>query len=191
MAAVLIFFGLALSAAAVAGFLAWRFARAKWRAFHSHGVVVGAMALWDMTASRRRRGGWAAAPEEMRDWSPRRVRKDMWRSVDQAESAVRTATDLGAPVAELPSLCRRLQAAATDLDKVLRVDPSVPAPAGVSDQAAEVMRAAADVQRAAVAAASDANGQRVRDLTLDASQEIGLLDAGLASARKALPHPHR
>ena len=48
------------------------------------------------------------------------------------------------------------------------------------------MRAAEDLQRAAVAAASDATAHRVEDLTRDASQEIELLDAGLASARMAL-----
>ena len=51
------------------------------------------------------------------------------------------------------------------------------------------MRAANDVQQAAVASAGDANGQRVRDLVRDADHEIQCLDAGLASARAVLPPP--
>ena len=64
-------------------------------------------------------------------------------------------------------------------------------PREVRAQVHEVMRAAGDIQRAAVVSASDANGQRVSDLTRDAGHEIELLDAGLASARAALPHPPR
>ena len=114
------------------------------------------------------------------------MRRELWRSVDQAAAAVRTATEVGAPTADLPVLCRRLQSAAVDLDKVLRVETSGPVPAEVARQAGDVMRAASDVRNAAVASASDANGERVRQLTHDAENEIGLLDAGLASARSAL-----
>jgi hypothetical protein len=78
-----------------------------------------------------------------------------------------------------------------DLDKVLRVEPAGPVPTELRAQVHEVMRAAGDVQRAAVASASDANAQTVADLTRDAGHEIQLLDAGLASAQAALPHrPH-
>ena len=107
----------------------------------------------------------------------------MWRSVDRATTAVRAADDLGGPTAELPSLCRRLQAAAVDLDRVLRVDPGRPVPGPVVRQVLEVVRAADDVQQAAVASAGEANAQRLRDLTEDAGHELTLLDAGLASMR--------
>ena len=60
----------------------------------------------------------------------------------------------------------------------------------MAEQVVEVVRAATDVQKAAVASASDANGQRVRDLVRDADQEIQCLDAGLASVRAALPPRH-
>jgi len=82
-------------------------------------------------------------------------------------------------------LCRRLQDAATDLDKVLRVDPGARVPAGLCDPVVEVLRAADDVQQAAVASAGEASGQRVRDLTEDARNECTYLDAGLASFRSA------
>jgi len=68
------------------------------------------------------------------------------------------------------------------------VEPAGPVPTEVRAQVHEVMRAAGDIQRAAVVSASDANGSRVRDLTRDAVHEIELLDAGLASAQAALPH---
>jgi hypothetical protein len=181
------FLALMLAGLAVTGFLFWRLARRKWRAFHSHGAVIGATALWEAAAVRRRRGGEPTSPEEVGRWAPRRVRKEMWHSVDQADAAVRAAADVGAPTAELPSLCRRLQAAAMELDKVLRVEPAGPVPMELRTQVHEVMRAAGDVQRAAVVSASDASGQRVQELTRDAVHEIQILDAGLAAAQAALP----
>jgi hypothetical protein len=111
----------------------------------------------------------------------------MWRAVDQAEAAVRAAAGVGAPTASLPSLCHRLREAAIGIDQVLRVDPAGPVPPAVAEQAVDVVRAAGDLQRAAVASASDATGQQVSDLAHDADQEIQLLAAGLASARTVLP----
>lgn len=186
----LLVLGLMMAAVGVGAFLLWRLTRRKWRAFRSHGAVVGAVALWEATATgRARRGPYPAT--DMPQWAPRRVRKEMWRAVDRADAAVRAAGDLGAPTAELPSLCRRLHAAAVDLDRVLRVDPAGAVPVEVCTQAIDLIGAASDVQQAAVASASDASGQRVSGLTRDAVHEIQLLDAGLASARAALPHPPR
>lgn len=181
------FLALMLAGLVVTGFLLWRLVRRKWRAFHAHGAVIGATALWEATAVRRRRGGESTSPEEVGQWTPGRARKEMWRAVDRADAAVRAAADLSAPTAELPSVCRRLQAAAMDLDKVLRVEPAGLVATELRTQVHDVMQAAGDVQRAAVAAASDANGQRVGELTRDADHEIQLLEAGLASAQAALP----
>ena len=94
---------------------------------------------------------------------------------------------MGAPTASLPSLCQRLREAAIGIDQVLRVDPAGSVHPAVAEQAADVVRAAGDLQQAAVASASDATGQQVSDLVHDADQEIRLLAAGLASARAALP----
>jgi hypothetical protein len=89
-------------------------------------------------------------------------------------------------------LCRRLQAAAVDIDKVLRVDSGARVPAALGDQVLEVMRAAADVQQAAVTSAGETSAQRIRELTEDAGHELSLLDAGLdsmrTSGRPELPH---
>ena len=181
---VVLFAGMLMLAVATGGFLLWRYGRRKLRAFRSHGAVVGAGALWDMAASNRwNRSGSEVTATEIGQWSSARVAKEMWRSVDRATAAVRAADDLGGPTAELPSLCRRLQAAAVDIDKVLRVDPAAPVPGGVGDQVLEVIRASADVQQAAVTSAGEASAQRLRELTDDAGHELTILDAGLASMR--------
>ena len=166
------------------GFLLWRYARRRLRAFRSHGAVIGATAVWDAAASNRwNRAGQPLTEDAVARWSSTRVRREMWRAVDRATAAVRTADEVGGPTAELPSLCRRLQSAATDIDKVLRVDPAAQVPPSLCDQVVEVVRAADDIQQAATASAGEASSSRIRELTEDAGNELGLLDAGLASMR--------
>jgi|NGEPerStandDraft_6_1074524.scaffolds.fasta_scaffold60285_2 hypothetical protein len=191
LAGTLVFVALAMVSMATGAYLLWRYGRRKWRAFHSHGAVVGAMALWDATSGGFSRPKGPMTSEDSTRWTARKVRKEMWRAVDQADAAVRAADGVGAPTAELPSLCRRLRDAAIGLDRVLRVDPAGAVPPQVAGQAVEVVRAARDLQQAAVASAGDATAQRVADLTHDAGHEIRLLDAGLASAQAALPRPRR
>jgi len=182
--AVVVLAGLVSVAVITGGFLLWRFARRRLLALRSHGAVIGATAVWDAAASNRwNRTATVATAPVVGQWSASRVRKEMWRSVDRAAAAVRTADEVGAPTAELPSLCRRLQAAATDIDKVLRVDPAARVPGPLCDQVVDVMRAADDVQLAAVASAGEASAPRIRELTEDAGNELSLLDAGLASMR--------
>jgi hypothetical protein len=181
----------AVVAVAVLGtFLVWRYGRRKWRAFHSHGLVVGGLALWEATSGRLPRGE-DLSPDDVRRLAPRQLRRHLRRSVDRAGEAVRVAEEADAPTGSLPEVCRRLRRVADGLDRVLQVEGNGPVPTDVADQAVEVMRAAADVRKAAVASASDANGQHVADLVRDADQEIRLVDAGLASMRAALPHPER
>jgi len=169
------------------GYALWRYGRRRLRSLRTHGAVIGATALWEAAASNRwNRTGVPASPAAIASWSSTRTRKELWRSVDRAASAVRAADSVHAPTADLASLCRRLQAAATDIDRVLRVDPAAPVPAALRDQVVEVMRAADDIQQAAVASAGEAHGQRVRELTQDAGNELGLLDAGLATMRSTV-----
>jgi hypothetical protein len=184
---VLVFVGLVTAVTFTGAYLLWRYGRRKWRAFHSHGAVVVASSLWEAASSGYLRSRAPLSAEVAGRWSARRVRKEMWRAVDQAEAAVRAAAGVGAPTASLPSLCHRLREAAIGIDQVLRVDPAGPVPPAVAEQAVDVVRAAGDLQRAAVASASDATGQQVSDLAHDADQEIQLLAAGLASARTVLP----
>jgi hypothetical protein len=183
------FFAFVIIGAAVMTFVLWRYGRRKWRAFHSHGAVIGAKAVWNATSAVRVGPRGPIDAEDVGLWSSRQVRREIWRAVDQAEAAVRAADDLGGPTASLPSLCRRLHESAISLDQVLRVDPSGQVPSVIGAQAKEVIRAAEDVQAAALASAGDATGHRVADLTRDAEEEIRLHDAGLASARRVLPPP--
>ncbi|MGD0882352.1 MAG: hypothetical protein ABSB09_12370 [Acidimicrobiales bacterium] len=181
---VLVLFGVIAVTTLVAGFLLWRLARRKLLAFRSHGVVIGATALWEATASHRwNRTATTTTAADIGRWSSTRVRKEMWRCVDRASAAVRTADEVGGPTAELPSLCRRLESAAADIDKVLRVDPMATVSGPICHQVVDVIRAADDVQRAAMASASEAGSQRIRELTEDAGHELTVLDAGLASMR--------
>jgi hypothetical protein len=189
LAGVLMFTLVLAAGFVVTGVLLWRYCRRKWRAFHSHGLVVGAVALWEATSS----GRFTRTPsyEDPGQWTARRLRRELWRAVDRADAAVRAASQAGAPTASLPELCDRLHQVSIGLDRVLRVEQAGPVPGEVFSQAIEVMRAAADVQKAAVASASDANGQRVNNLVRDAQHEIQCLDAGLASAAAVLPHTDR
>lgn len=180
---------LSLAAAIVAALLVGRTLRRRWRLVRSHGAVIALLAIWDATASLR---AGRRRPRAGDNWSsPRRVRRSLWQTVDGAADAVRTAEDLGAPVAELPSLCRRLERAAADLDRVLRLEPSGPVPPSIRGHVQDVMRAADDVRRVAIAAAGDACDPRVAALARDADDEVRLLDAGLASARAALAQLRR
>jgi hypothetical protein len=187
----LVFVSLVMATAATAGYLLWRYGRRRWLALRSHGAVVGAGMLWTAVSSRHVRPRAPASPGDLAEWPTRTVRKEMWRSVDLAEAAVRTADDLGGATASLPSLCRRLRHGATALDRVLRVERDRTPSPELATQVFDVLRAASDVRNAALASAGDATGRHVGELARDADQELRCLDAGLASARAALPDPRR
>ncbi len=146
------------------GYLVWRYGRSKWRAFHSHGAVVAAAALWEATVSGRLRPRAPCHAEAaVTGGRPARSARRCGGAVDQADAAVRAAAGVGAPTASLPSLCRRLREAAIAVDQVLRVDPAGPVPPRWwPTRPLDVVRAAGDLQRAAVASASDATGHQVR-----------------------------
>jgi len=89
LAGMVLVLGLLMAGAAVGAFMLWRIGRRKWRAFRSHAAVVGALSLWEATASGRARRAVPASAQDMRQWAPRRIRREMWRAVDQAGAAVR------------------------------------------------------------------------------------------------------
>ncbi len=188
---VLVFFSLVMATVTATGFVLWRYGRRKWRALRTHSAVVGAGALWTAVAHRHLRPSPPTSSADMADWPARLVRREMWRGVDRAEAAVRTADELGGPTASLPSLCRRLRHAAIGLDRILRVEPDSTVPPALAAQAFDVMRAAGDVQRAAVASAGDATGHQVDELWRDADHELQCLEAGLSSTRATLANPNR
>jgi hypothetical protein len=172
----------------VVGLLLWRFGRRKWHAVRDHGLVVGALTLWEVSAPIRAR--FTPPPADVGTWTARQARRQMWRAVERAVRAVRAADDVGATTVSLASICARLRASVRSLDTVLRVEPSGVLPVELRAQVGDVLRASSDVQRAAVASAGDLNGQRVRALVQDADHELQCLDAGLDAARTALPGPN-
>lgn len=189
LGAVAVLLLLGLGAACVGALLVGRALHRRWRLLRSHGAVVALVALWDVASAIRARRRPTPVAEESFWTSPRSVRRAVRRAVDGATSAVRTAEGLGAPVAELPALCRRLDAASADLDRVLRIDGVGPVPSSLRGQVVRVLQASDDVRRAAMTAAGDACDPRLTELARDAGDEVQLLDAGLASARATLTRP--
>jgi len=185
----LVFTSLLAGVAATAAFVAWRYGRRKWRALRAHPVLLGAGALWTAVSTRQPGSRPPGSAADLAGRPARQVRKDLWRSVDRADAAVRTADQLGGATASLPSLCHRLRQAAVDVDRILRVEPGRPVSRALAAQAFGVMRAAWDIQEAALSSAGDATRPRVDELTRDAGQELVCLDAGLASTRSALGVP--
>ena len=186
----LVFAGAVVAAATVAGLVAWRALRRRWRRVASHAAVRTAAAIWATTGAGQR---WVPnAGADITRWSPQRARREMRRAVGDAEAAVRSAAEAGAPVGELPDLCRRLEAGAGDVDRLLNMGAAVglgTEAGGVHRQVAEVLAASSSIRLAAVTAASDATAPRIGSLASDADREVECLTAGLASARASLPHP--
>ena len=107
--------------------------------------------------------------------------RKMWRTVAGAEDAVRRCAKAGAPVGDLPGLCRRLRSVAGDVERTLRLGA-----VGSRRQAAEVMVAAGDVRGAAAAAMADLSGPRARALAADAEREVRSISAGLDAGRQLI-----
>jgi hypothetical protein len=183
----LVLLGLLVVGAVVAGMVLWRTLRRRWRLLGAHPAVRVAASAWTVAsavgarAGRRDVGGWGAP----------RSRRELWGSVAKAEAAVEEADRAGAPVGDLPDLCRRLRVAAGDVDRLLVMGAELPVDAatGVRTQVAEVLSASANIRLAAVTATSDASAPRVSAIAADADRELQCITAGVKSARSSLPHP--
>jgi hypothetical protein len=152
----------------------WHRMRRRWRALRSSATLRSGVALlWSLRA-----GGREPAP---------RMRFELWQSVADATRTVRAALQAGASVADLPSLCRRLRAAAEDLDRMLAVavnlDPAGPAMGRLRGQVTDAQSAASAIRSAALASASDAASARVEALAEDAQREVQSVAAGIARSR--------
>ena len=178
--------------AAAAFFVVRRLARRRWREIRSHVVTRGVLAsLSSVTAWNERRG--ARVPSEaLRHASAARVRRRMWVAIEDAEAAVTHADAHNAPVAELPAVCRSLRRVGGELDHLLRLERRLPAgqggPDAVRAQVTEVIRAARDVQSAALRACSDATEPQIHSLVRTAREEIELVGAALARMRSVTSH---
>lgn len=153
--------------------------------------------LWGLVGPRL-----APAARDGRPWSsvqpfgdPRRwpgywTRLRMWNAVASAERSVADAEQTGAPVGDLPVLCRRLRVAAQDLDRVLRATPVWgDAQAGsrsARGQVAQLVSAARSIEETAAAGISEFGAASVGDLAGDVRREVQALRAGLRQSREAL-----
>jgi hypothetical protein len=170
---------LGLVAAAVGFFVVRRFLRRRWRGVQTHVAtrgVVGALALvagWHERVNARR------TPEELSQGTASRVRRKMWVAIEDAEATVLHADAIDAPVAELPAVCRSLRRVGGELDNLLRLERRLPLAQGRPDsvraQVAEVIRAAREVQSAALRASGDAREPQLRELVRRAQSEVEMV----------------
>ena len=190
--AVLLLAGLvALGVLAVAFMLTRAYLRRRWRLVRGHVVTRGVLAGVTALAAGRERYAGRATPDELSRGTAARVRRRMWSAVEDAEIAVAHASSHDAPVADLPSVCRRLRSVADDLDALLRLERRLPRdtarPESVRRQVAEVIGAARDVQAAALEAGGDAAQPQVRELVRQARDEVDLLSVALSRLRSLSP----
>ena len=116
----------------------------------------------------------------------------MWMAIEDAEAAVQHADERHAPVAELPAVCRSLRHVGGELDQMLRLERRLAAgqvgPDAVRTQVAEVIRAARDVQSAALRACSDATAPQIHSLVRTVREEIEIVGAALSRMRSVASH---
>ena len=172
------------AAAMTAAYLVWRRVRRRWRALRNHAGLRAAVAL----AGTVRAGRLGTPPIA-------RLRFELWQSVSMATRAVRGAAEAGAAMADLPALCRRLRAAAEDLDRLLLMatglDARAPQVGELRRQVAEALDASDAIRLAALASAGDAASARMGTLAADAGREVEAVAAGVARSRVALSGPGR
>jgi len=177
-------FGVAVLAAAF--FVTRSYIRRHWRFVRGHVITRGLISGVSFLAAGRERWSARATSEQLSQGTASRVRRRMWTAVEDAEVAVAHADSHDAPVAELPSVCRSLRTAASELDGLLRHERRLPAgarPEAVRRQVADVITAARDVQSAALGAGGDAAAPRVRSLVQQAGDEVQIVSAAVARLR--------
>jgi hypothetical protein len=180
-----------LVGATVAYFVARRMVRRRWHRVRNHVATRGALASLTLFAAWRERMGARSTPDELSRGTAARARRKLWVAIEDAESAVHHADATGAPVAELPAVCRSLRKVGGQLDTLLRLESRLPLgqsrPDAVRVQLAEVVRSAHDVQAAALRASSDANEPQIRALVRDARDEVEIAASALARLRSMSP----
>ncbi len=183
--------GLLLAAAAVAFVVVRRMLRRRWHGVRNHVATRGLLATVSLMAAGREWVGTRATPETSSRGTATRARRKLWLAVEDAELAVQHADAIDAPVAELPAVCRSLRQVAGQLDPLLRMERRLPQsharPDAVRTQVAEVIRAARDVQSAALGACGDASEPQIRALVRDAGNEVEIVAAALARMRSITP----
>lgn len=182
---------LAVAVIAATGlWLLYRAARRRWRRFVAAGV--GAASTHGLALGLR----WCSAQPFTSSswWRLQRDRQRMWRAVSTASKSVETAQAAGAPIGDLPRLCKDLRRTAEHLDAFLvaqAAPTSAPGHQRASRQLAasqkdlpSVLAAAADIHHSAVLALADEASPRVRALSSSVRIETEAFRSGLASARR-------
>jgi hypothetical protein len=190
---VLVIAGGVLALGAVAAyFLVRRVVRRRWREVRGHAVTRGVVAGASTFTAWRARAGLRAPSGELRHATPPHARRLMWRAIQDAEAAVQHADARHAPVAELPAVCRSLRHVGAELDQMLRLERRLPTgqggPDAVRTQVSDVIRAAQDVQSAALRACSDATEPQIQSLVRTARDEIEIVGAALSRMRSIASH---
>jgi hypothetical protein len=174
-----------------AGAAAYVLVRRRWRRIRSHPATRGVVATLSVLSAWRDRLTARPAAQEVGPGPAARARRRMWAAINDAEQAVQHADALDAPVADLPAVCRSLRRVGGQLDHQLRLERRLPARQVRSDavraQAAEVIRAARDVQAAALGACSDATEPQIRALVRQARDEIEIVGSALSRLRSIAP----
>lgn len=116
-------------------------------------------------------------------WPTVAPRRRLWRAVRAAEQAVAHATAIGAPVGDLPSLCRRLRSAALGVDRAVCAAGAAggvrrPLPPDVARELDDVVAAAHGIHGNAVSAITQATRSSTSALVTDVRNETQALEAG-------------
>ena len=175
---------------AVAAYAGWRVLRRRWRRAALHPAVRTASALWTAVAATSL-GHWLSSGEAGQVAAHRGSWK-MWRAVGDAERAVSAATDAWAPVGDLPALVRRLHIVADEVEGIQRLAPARAGHDVAESQRqkmSDVVTAAHDIHRAAVAATGDMSDPKLRALVADANHEVQAIATGVARSREGRPGP--
>lgn len=117
-------------------------------------------------------------------WAVQRDRHQMWRSVTAAQHAVAVARRAGAPIGDLRSLLRQLEAAARSVDALARASAStLPHRTAAAAEMYRVSRAAGDLHRTAVDSLRAMATADVEPVLSAVRLEVAALSAGIRAAR--------
>jgi hypothetical protein len=172
----------------LAGVAAYVVLRRRWRRVRDHAATRGVLATLSMVASWRDRFAGPATSEEAPRGPAGRARRRMWVAIADAEEAVQHADSLHAPVADLPAVCRSLRRVGGDLDHLMRLERRLPGRSdAIGAQVADVVRAARDVQAAALSVCSDTTEPQIRALMRQARDEIDIVASTVSRLRSIAP----
>jgi hypothetical protein len=172
----------------LAGVAAYVVLRRRWRRVRNHAATRGVLATLSVVASWRDRFARPAVPEEASRGPAARARRRMWAAIADAEEAVQHADSLDAPVADLPAVCRSLHRVGGELDHLLRLERRLPGRSdAIGAQVADVVRAARDVQAAALSVCSDTTEPQISALLRQARDEIDIVASTVSRLRSITP----